>query len=42
MNEEVAGQLHSGLISITDEHQGRLYRMEKHIGGLEETNLQLR
>jgi len=38
MNEEVAGQLHSGLISITDGHQDRLYRMEQHIEGLEEEN----
>ena len=38
MNEEVAGQLHSGLISITDDHQDRLYRMEQCIEGLEEEN----
>jgi len=36
MNEEVAGQLHSGLISITDNHQDHLHRMETHIEGLEE------
>jgi len=42
MNEEVAGQLHSGLISITDEHQDRLHRMEQHIEGLEEENAHLR
>jgi len=38
MNEEVAGQLHSGLISITDDHQDRLHLMEQHIEGLEEEN----
>jgi len=42
MNEEVAGQLYSGLISITDDHQDRLYRMETHIEGLEEENGHLR
>ena len=42
MNEEVAGQLHSGLISITDEHQDRLHRMETHIEGLEAENSQLK
>jgi len=38
MNEEVAGQLHSGLLSITDDHQDCLHRMERHIEGLEEEN----
>jgi len=42
MNEEVAGQLHSGLISITDDHQDRLHRMETHIEGLEEENAHLK
>jgi len=38
MNEEVASQLHSGLISITNDHQDRLHRMEQLIEGLEEEN----
>jgi len=42
INEEVAGQLHSGLISITDDHQDRLHRMETHIEGLEKENAHLK
>jgi len=42
MNEEVAGQLHSGLISIMDEHQDHLHQLEEQVEGLGEINTQLR
>jgi len=42
MNEEVASQLHSGAISIMDEHQARIVELEESLEGMTRINHQLK
>jgi len=42
MNEEVAGQLHSGAISIMDEHQAHIVELEDSLEGVLRMNHQLK